>query len=90
MNGDTGSDANGFDGLGKLIGAGAQQVTGGTNGAKVSLAKLDELIDTVLGEKPGLLLCSKRRRLRGRHRPSLRDQQPVGVYTLGHITYVEL
>ena len=62
VNGDTVTDANSFDGLDKLIGSGAQLVSMGTNGATLSLAKLDDLIDTVLGEKPGILMMSKRSR----------------------------
>ncbi|MBI2886277.1 MAG: phage major capsid protein [Chloroflexi bacterium] len=62
VNGDTAVDAKSFDGLDKLIGAGAQQITMGVNGATLTLAKLDELIDTVLGGKPDLVLMSKRSR----------------------------
>ena len=62
VNGDTGVDANSFDGLDKLIGTGAQQISMGTNGATPTLAKIDEVIDTVLGGKPDLLLMSKRSR----------------------------
>lgn len=62
INGDTAGDSKSFDGLDKLIGTGAQQVSMGTNGATLTLAKLDELIDTVAGGKPELLLMSKRTR----------------------------
>lgn len=62
VNGDSTVDTKSFDGLDKLIGSGAQQVSMGTNGATLSLAKLDELIDTVQGGKPDILLMSKRSR----------------------------
>ena len=62
VNGDTSGDANSFDGLDKLIGSGVQQVSMGANGASLTLAKLDELVDAVLGGKPDMLLMSKRSR----------------------------
>ena len=61
INGDTGSDAKSFDGLDELCAA-AQTVSMGTNGATLTLDKLDELIDTVRGGKPELLLMSRRSR----------------------------
>lgn len=61
VNGDTGSDANAFDGLDKLIPAGQQQ-TMGANGATLTLAMVDTTIDTVLGEKPHVLMMSRRSR----------------------------
>lgn len=61
INGDTNSDANAFDGVDKLAVAG-QTVSMGTNGGTLTLAKLDELIDKVLGAKPDLLLMSRRSR----------------------------
>jgi len=61
LNGDTGVDANSFNGLKTLV-TGGQIVSMGTNGASLSLAKLDELIDTVLGGKPELIILSKRSR----------------------------
>ena len=63
--GDSGSSSNQFDGLRKLIDctqAGTQVVTMGGTGATLTLAKLDELIDTVRGGKPDLLLMSRRSR----------------------------
>lgn len=59
-----------FDGLAKLIPGDAtggattvsQAVTMGTNGATVSLAKMDELIDMVLGGRPDVLLMHRRTR----------------------------
>jgi hypothetical protein len=59
--GDVTADANAFDGLRRLTVAG-QEVSMGTNGAALTLAKLDELIDAVKGGKPHLLLMSKRTR----------------------------
>jgi HK97 family phage major capsid protein len=61
VNGDTSGDAKSFDGVDKLCVSG-QTVSMGTNGATLTLAKLDELVDTVKGGKPQLLLMSKRSR----------------------------
>ena len=61
VNGDTSTAANAFDGIDKLCVAG-QTVSMGTNGATLTLAKLDELIDTVRGGKPDMLLVSRRTR----------------------------
>ena len=61
VNGDTGSDPKSFDGIDKLCVSG-QTVSMGTNGATLTLAKLDELVDTVKGGKPQLLVMSKRSR----------------------------
>ncbi len=58
-------DAKSFDGIRKLIDvsqAGAQVVTMGGTGATLTLAKIDELIDTIRGGKPDLLLMSRRSR----------------------------
>jgi hypothetical protein len=61
VNGDTAVDAKSFDGIDKLA-TGGQSTSMGTNGATLTLAKLDELIDLVQGGKPDLLLMSKRTR----------------------------
>jgi len=61
INGDTGVDAKSFDGIDKLV-TGGQVATMGTNGATLSLAKLDELVDLVKGGRPEMLLMSKRTR----------------------------
>jgi len=61
VNGDTSVDAKSFDGIDKLCDAG-QTVSMGTNGATLTLAKLDEVIDLVKGGKPDVLLMSKRTR----------------------------
>jgi HK97 family phage major capsid protein len=61
FNGDIAANAKSFDGLHKLIPAG-QTVTAGTNGAALTLAMLDELIDRVQPGRPDLLLMSKRTR----------------------------
>jgi HK97 family phage major capsid protein len=61
INGDTSVDAKSFDGVDKLC-TGGQAVSMGTNGATLTLAKLDELVDTIKGGKPQLLLMSKRSR----------------------------
>lgn len=53
--------ANSFAGLDLLI-DGDQTLSSGTNGGALTLAKIDELIDTVKPGKPELLLMSKRTR----------------------------
>lgn len=61
INGDTTSDTNAFEGLDRLCAVG-QTVSMGTNGAQLTLAKLDETIDAVRGGKPDMLLMSRRTR----------------------------
>ena len=61
VNGDTAVDAKSFDGIDKLT-TGGQAISMGTNGATLTLAKLDELIDLIKGGAPQLLLMSKRTR----------------------------
>ena len=61
LNGDTGVDPKSFDGIDKLT-TGGQAASMGANGASMTLAKLDELIDLVKGGAPDLLLMSKRSR----------------------------
>jgi len=61
VNGDTAVDAKSFDGIDKIIPSG-QTVSMGTNGATLTLAKLDELVDAVKGGKPHMLLMSRRTR----------------------------
>ena len=61
INGDTATDTNAFDGIDKATVAG-QTVSMGTNGATLTLDKLDSLIDTVKGGKPDILLISRRSR----------------------------
>ena len=59
------SDNKQFDGLRKLIDtttASDQVIAMGATGATLTLAKLDELIDTVKGGKPDILLMSRRSR----------------------------
>jgi hypothetical protein len=63
--GDSSVNAKQFDGLRKLIdtgSAGDQVVAMSDTGATLTLAKLDELIDTVKGGKPDMLLMSRRSR----------------------------
>lgn len=55
------SDADSFDGIDRLCASG-QTVSMGTNGAKLTLARLDELIDKVRPGKPQMLLMSRRTR----------------------------
>ena len=63
ITGDTSSNAKQFDGIDKTItGISGQTVTMGADGATLTLAKLDELIDKVLGGKPDMLLMSRRSR----------------------------
>lgn len=61
INGDTGTAADSFDGLDVLCAAG-QTVTVGANGGTLTLERMDELIDTVRGGKPDMLLMSRRTR----------------------------
>ena len=61
VNGDTAVDAKSFDGIDKLT-TGGQIATMGANGATMTLAKLDEVIDLVKGGQPAMLLMSKRSR----------------------------
>lgn len=61
INGDTGTDADSFDGLDVLCAAG-QTVSVGVNGGTLTLERMDELIDTVRGGKPDMLLMSRRSR----------------------------
>ena len=61
VNGDTGADADSFDGIDQLTDAG-QTISMGTDGATLSLDKLDELIDRVRPGKPAMLLMSRRSR----------------------------
>lgn len=61
VNGSTAVDAKAFDGIDRLCTSG-QTVSMGTDGAALTLAKLDETIDAVRGGKPDLLLMSRRTR----------------------------
>ncbi len=61
VNGDVAVNAKSFDGLDKLTVAG-QTVSMGTNGATLTLEKLDEMLDRVRGGKPDILLMSRRTR----------------------------
>lgn len=61
INGDSGTDADAFDGIDALT-EGSQSITLGTNGEALTLEYLDELIDLVRGGKPDLLVMSRRTR----------------------------
>ncbi len=61
LNGDSAVDTKSFDGIDKLT-VGGQSLTLGANGASLTLAKLDELVDAVKGGPPAMLLMSKRTR----------------------------
>lgn len=61
FNGDTGTDANSFDGLDKLCPAG-QSVSMGANGGVLTLDKMDEAVDKVKPGKPAVIFMSKRSR----------------------------
>jgi len=61
VNGDIATNAKAFDGVDKLATSG-QTVAMGTNGAPLTLEKLDELLDKVRPGKPHLLLVSRRSR----------------------------
>lgn len=61
VNGDVAAVAKSFDGIDKLTTSG-QVVSMGTNGATLTLDKVDELIDKVVDGKPHMLLMSRRSR----------------------------
>ncbi len=61
INGDTDSNGEAFDGLDVLADS-DQSLSMGANGATLTLDKLDELIDTVKGGKPDMILMSRRSR----------------------------
>ncbi len=61
VTGDSATDPNSFDGIRKLLPA-SQTLDAGANGAALTLALLDQLIDLVKGGKPDVLLMSKRTR----------------------------
>ncbi len=61
ITGDATADPKSFDGLDQLTDP-TQELTMGVDGGSLTLDKLDELIDTVQGGKPDLLLMSRRSR----------------------------
>ena len=61
ITGDSVANPKSFDGIDKLCESG-QTLSMGVNGASLTLDKLDELVDKVLGGKPEMLLMSRRSR----------------------------
>ena len=61
ITGDATANPKAFDGLDKLVDP-TQSLSMGANGGSLTLDKLDELIDTVKGGKPEVLLMSRRSR----------------------------
>lgn len=61
VTGDATANPKSFDGLDKVCDVG-QGLSMGVNGGSLTLDKLDELVDTVKGGKPELLLMSRRSR----------------------------
>jgi hypothetical protein len=61
ITGDATANPKSFDGLDELVDP-TQTLSMGVDGGSLTLDKLDELIDTVLGGKPDLLLMSRRSR----------------------------
>ena len=61
ITGDATANPKAFDGLDKVVDSG-QSLSMGVNGGSLTLDKLDEIIDTVKGGKPDLLLMSRRSR----------------------------
>ena len=61
ISGDAGTDPKAFDGIDTLCES-SQTLSMGVNGGSLTLDKLDELVDTVKGGKPELLLMSRRSR----------------------------
>ncbi|CAN5812733.1 hypothetical protein BH20CHL3_BH20CHL3_11260 [soil metagenome] len=66
IGGDTGVDADSFNGIRTLAPA-SQTLAAGTNGAAIDLQKLDELIDLIKPGKPEALLLSRRTRRQLKH-----------------------
>lgn len=62
IGGASATDPNSFNGVKNLITNSGQIVTAGTNGASLTTAMVDDLIDRVKGGKPDILLMSKRSR----------------------------
>ncbi|HEX9014674.1 MAG TPA: phage major capsid protein [Chloroflexota bacterium] len=60
--GDSVADVSSFNGVKNLITNADQIVSAGTNGAALTLAMIDDLIDRVKGSKPDALLMSRRSR----------------------------
>ncbi len=62
--GDTNVDANAFDGIDKRLASAAasQTITAGANGAALTLALMDQLIDAVKPGRPDALFMSRRSR----------------------------
>lgn len=58
----TGGDAKSFDGLANIVNTSTQTLSMATNGAALTLDKMDELIDTVKPGRPDALLMAKRTR----------------------------
>ena len=61
VTGDATANPKSFDGLDKVVDP-TQSLSMGANGGSLTLDKLDEIIDKVLGGKPDLLLMSRRSR----------------------------
>jgi HK97 family phage major capsid protein len=61
ITGDSSVDTKSFDGIAKQVTAG-QTITAAANGTQLTLALLDQLVDTVKPGRPDLLLMSKRSR----------------------------
>ena len=61
ITGDSVANPKSFDGIDKLCESG-QTLSMGVNGASLTLDKLDELVDKVMGGKPDMLLMSRRSR----------------------------
>jgi len=61
ITGDATANPKSFDGIDKLCESG-QTLSMGVNGGSLTLDKLDELVDKVLGGKPEILLMSRRSR----------------------------
>jgi len=61
ITGDSSTNPKAFDGIDKVCESG-QTLSMGVNGGSLTLDKLDELVDKVLGGKPEMLLMSRRSR----------------------------
>ena len=78
INGDTGGDANSFDGIDEACAAG-QTISVGDDGGALTLARLDELIDLVRGGKPNLLLMSRLSMACSSHGATFRSSNSIVV-----------
>lgn len=91
FNGDSAANPKQFDGLTRLITDPSQSLSLGANGGSLTLDRMDELLDAVVGGRPDVIFMSKRSR---RKLSSLRRASgavlETGVDQFGqHVTYYD-